>query len=80
MNQESLKKLAGISDAKELRRALEALCLSFGSIKDIRLLHNKDRTEYLCFVEHGSPDLHLSMVEKLGGINYGYSVAFRIPF
>jgi hypothetical protein len=80
MNQESLKKLAGAANAEELRRAIEALCQPFGKLKDIRLLPNKHGGDYLCFVELDSPNLNPSVIEKLGGINYGNSVAFRIPF
>ncbi len=80
MNQETLTKLAGILDAGELRREIEALCLPFGGIKDMRLLRDENRKEYLCFVELDSPSLNSSMMRTLGGINYGNSVAFRIPF
>ena len=80
MNQENLRKLAGASNAEELRQAIEALCRPFGSIKDIRLVSDMHGREYLCFVELDSPDLNPSMIEQLGGVNYGYSVAFRIPF
>ena len=80
MNQESLKKLAGISDIEELRRAIEALCLPFGGVQEIRLLPDQRAEAYLCFVKLDAPHLNPSMMDKLGGINYGDSVAFRIPF
>jgi hypothetical protein len=80
MNQGGLEKLARASSAEELRRAIETLCRPFGNLKDVRLLPNKDRGEYLCFVELNSPHLNPSIIEKLGGIDYGNSVAFRIPF
>jgi hypothetical protein len=77
---EHLKKLAGMSNVEELRAAIEALCLPFGSIKDVRLIPEAHGVEYLCFVELDSPNKNAFMIEQLGGINYGYSVAFRIPF
>jgi hypothetical protein len=80
MKPETLKKLAGASSVEELRQAIEALCLPFGGIKEIRLLPETQSRAYLCFVELDSPYKHGSMIEQLGGINYGYSVAFRIPF
>lgn len=80
MNPESLKSLAGASTAEELRAALAALCLPFGGIKEIRLIPDAHGREYLCFVELDSPKANPMMVEQLGGVNYGYSVAFRIPF
>lgn len=80
MNQENLKKLAGVSNAEELRRTIEALCRPFGSLKDIRLLPDEHGEGYQRFVSLDSPNLHPSMIEELGGINYGYSVAFGIPF
>jgi hypothetical protein len=46
----------------------------------MRLLRDENRKEYLCFVELDSPSLNSSMMRTLGGINYGNSVAFRIPF
>lgn len=79
MNQENLKKLAGLSSTEELRRAIEALCRSIGSLKNIHLLPIKDGKEYLCFVEFDSPKLNLSMIEKLGGINFGNGVVLTIP-
>lgn len=80
MNKESLKQLAGISDVEQLRRAIETLCLPFGGVLDIRLLPDQRGEEYLCFVELDPPNPNPSMIDKLGGINYGNSVAFRIPF
>ncbi len=80
MNQESLKKLAGLSDIEELRQAIKALCLPFGSVQDIRLIRDQGGEEYLCFVNLHSPHLNPLVIERLGGIDYGNSVAFRIPF
>jgi hypothetical protein len=82
MNQETLKKLEGISDIDDLRRAIEALCVPFSGIKDIRLLRNKTYREFLCFVDldaPDSPDLKAPIVEIFGGIDFETSVAFRIP-
>ena len=56
------------------------MCRPFGSIKDIRLVSDMHGRGYQCFVELDSPNANPSMIEQLGGINYGYSVAFRIPF
>lgn len=80
MNPESLKKLASASNAEELRKVVEALCLPFGGLKNIRLLPNKLGGEYLCFIEFDSPNKNPSVIEQLGGFNYGHSVALRIPF
>ena len=49
-------------------------------MKDIRVLRNKYRGEYWCFVEPGSPDIMQSMIAKLGGIYFGNSIAFKVPF
>jgi hypothetical protein len=80
MNQESLEKLAGVSDIEELRQAVEALCLPFGSVQNIRLIRDRGGKECLCFVNLHAPHLIPLVIEKLGGIHYGNSVAFRIPF
>jgi len=80
MNPESLKKLAGISNIEEMRRAIEAMCLPFGSVQEIRLLPDQRGEAYLCFVTLASQHMNPPMMDKLGGINYGNSVAFRIPF
>ena len=80
MNQEHFKKLAGAADAEELRRGIEAMCQPFGSPKDIRLLPNMRDEEYVCFVELGSPNLNVSIIENFGGFYFANGVAFRIPF
>ena len=80
MNQEQLRKLAGASNADELRRAIEALCEPFGNPKNIRLLPNRQSEEYVCFVELGSPKLNSSIIENYGGAYFANGVAFRIPF
>ncbi len=80
MKPESLKSLAGASTTEELRTAIATVCMRFGGIKEIRLIPDAHGREYLCFVELDSPNANPPMVEQLGGINYGYSVAFRIPF
>ena len=80
MNQEHFEKLAGAANAEELRRAIEALCQPFGSPKNIRLLPNRHREEYVCFLELGSPNLNSSIIENFGGIYFANGVAFRIPF
>ena len=80
MKPENLKLLAAASTAEELRTAIAELCQPFGNIKGIRLIPDAHGREYLCFVELDTPGANPSMVERLGGINYGYSVAFRIPF
>lgn len=80
MNLEILKKLDAASSTEELRNAIETLCLPFGSVKNIRLLSNLQGDEYLCFIELGSPNGNASVIEHVGGINYGDCVAFRIPF
>jgi hypothetical protein len=80
MNPESLKKLAGASNINELKKAIEALCLPFGGIKNLRLLPDDYGAEYLCYVELDSPQLYPFMIELLGGSTYGTSVVFRIPF
>ena len=80
MNQENLKKLAGITNIEELRRAIEAMCLPFDPVEEVRLLPDTGGQEYLCFVKLESFNLNPAMIQKLGGINYGNSVAFRIPF
>ena len=80
MNREHLEKLAGVANAEELRRAIEALCQPFGSPKTIRLLPNRHGEEYVCFVELGSPKLNLSIIENYGGIYFANGVTFRIPF
>jgi len=80
VNQETLRKLGGASNAGELQRAIAALCKPFGSLTNIRLRPNKHREEYLCLVEFGSPNLNPSIIEKLGGIDFGNGVGFRIPF
>ena len=76
---ESLRKLAGISDAQELRRAIEAMCATFGPIKFCRLMYNENRKEYLCLVELQSANLHSAMIQGLGGDMFGDCVAFNIP-
>lgn len=80
MKPESLKALAGASTVDELRTAIARMCMRFGDIKEIRLIPDAHGREFLCFVQLDSPNANPSMVEQLGGINYGYSVAFRIPF
>lgn len=80
MNPEHLSKLADASDVEELRSAIETLCRPFGKLKDLRLIPDRRGCEYLCFVSLEPPDLNPTIVEKLGGIYYGTSVAFRIPF
>lgn len=80
MNQESLKKLAGITNIEDLRRAIEAMCPPFGPVEEVRLLPDTRGQEYLCFVRLASFNLNPAMIDKLGGINYGNSVVFRIPF
>ncbi len=79
MNQQTLKKLAGLKNSEDLSRAVEDLCRPFGKTRDIRLLHNQKRGEYLCFVEFDPPSISASVIDKLGGINFGSGVAFRIP-
>ena len=80
MNQEHFEKLAGAASAEELRQAIEALCQPFGSPKNIRLLPNRRDEEYVCFVELGSPNLNVSIIENFGGFYFANGVAFRIPF
>lgn len=80
MNQKHLEKLAGVADAEELRRAIEALCQPFGSPKGIRLLPNMHGGEYVCFVELGSATLNSSIIENFGGSYFANGVTFRIPF
>lgn len=79
MNQVSLDELAGVLNAEELRRAVEALRLPFGRMKSVRLPHETDIEKYLCFVELNSPNQHLRMIETLGGIIVGNSVLVRFP-
>lgn len=79
MNQEILDKLAIVSGAEELRRAIEALCRPVGSLKNIHVFPTEHGNEYLCVVELDSPNLNFSIIEKFGGINFGNGVAFRIP-
>ena len=80
MNKETLATLAGISDVAALRDAVERLCLVFGRVRDIRLLPDNHGEAYLCFVTFESHELNPRVIEALGGISYGSSVAFRIPF
>ena len=80
MNQKHLEKLAGAANAEELRHSIDALCQPFGSPKNIRLLPDKHRDQYVCFLELGSPDLNSSIIENLGGFYFANGVAFRIPF
>ena len=79
MHQEIQKQLSEISDKEALRRAIAALCESVCNVRGIRLLADQRGIEYLCFVELDTPDLNPSLIEKLGGIIYGDTVAFRIP-
>lgn len=79
MHQEILRQLAGISDKEALRRAIAALCESVCDVRGIRLVADQHGFEYLCFVELDTPELNPSLIEKLGGIIYGDTVAFRIP-
>ena len=74
-----MSKLAGISNAEELRRAVEVLCLPFGRIKAIRLLRDENHKQYWCHVELDSPNLYSSMIDKLGGMHFGGTAVFRIP-
>ena len=80
MNQEHLQKLAEAANVKELQQTIEALCQPFGSPRSIRLLPYGDRSEYVCFLELGPPDLNSSIIENLGGFYFASGVAFRIPF
>ena len=80
MNKETLATLAGISDVDALRNAVEQLCVSYGRVRDIHMLSNNRGEEYLCFVTFESHELNPRVIEALGGISYGSSVAFRIPF
>ena len=80
MNQESLKKLARVSDVQQLRWAIEALCLPFGDIRYPQIVDRKERKEYLCIVEIDSRSGQSSVAERLGGVPYGTSVLLRVPF
>ncbi len=80
MKPENLNLLAAASTLEELRTAIATVCMRFGDIRGIRLIPDAHGSEYLCFVELDSPEANPMMIEQLGGINYGYSVAFRIPF
>jgi hypothetical protein len=80
MDHEHLQKLAGATNVEELQRAVEALCLPFGSPKSIRLLPDRRREAYVCFLELGSPNLNSSIIENMGGFYFANGVAFRIPF
>lgn len=79
MNEESLKKLAGISNMEALRQAIEAMCASICKVRSVRLLPDQHGIEYLCFVELDCPGQNRLLIDKLGGIDYGNSIAFRIP-
>lgn len=73
-------KRAGASNAGELRRAIEALRQPFVHPEDIcPLLDNQDGV-FMCFVELRPANSYPSVIANLGGVNYGNSVAFRIPF
>jgi hypothetical protein len=80
MNQEHLQKLAEASNVEALQRAIEAMCQPFGNPKNIRLLSDRDREAYVCFLELGSPNLNSSIIENMGGFYFANGVAFRIPF
>ncbi len=69
-----------MSDVETLRRAIEAMCTPVCKVRAIRLIPDQRGMAYLCFVEPDSPDLSWSLIEEIGGIDYGNSVAFRIPF
>ncbi len=79
MNREGLARLAEVSSGEELRRALEAMCVPFGRVQDIRLVKNRPNATYLCFVELDSPAACASMMRQFGGIYFGTSIAFKIP-
>ena len=79
MNRESLKKLAGISDPEELRRAVEGLCMPFGGIRSMTFSRVKDTGSYLCLVSLKAPSLRSAMIQRVGGFALGYSVGLRIP-
>jgi len=80
VNQESLKKLAGASNAEEVQRAMKALCEPFGGLKTIWFFPDRRRRQYVCYVGLNSPSLHQALIEMFGGVICGESVAFRIPF
>lgn len=80
MRQEQLEKLAGAANVEELTRAIESLCQPFGRPQSIRLLPYRDRAEYVCLLELGSPDLNSSIIENFDGFYFANGVAFRIPF
>ena len=79
MKLERLSMLAGISDIEGLRQAIEAMCMPEHKVRNIRLLPDSDGMEYLCFVELDAPGRNWLLIDRLGGIDYGSSVAFRIP-
>ena len=79
MNAESLKKLTGISNVEALRQAIEAMCTPVVKVRSVRLLPDRHGIEYLCFIEPDSHELNPMLIDKLGGIDYGNSIAFRIP-
>ena len=80
MNEKALKQLAGISSAEGLRTAVRKLCLPYGDVSRIDLFPLPDDEGYMLFVELVSPTLHPTMINELGGVDFGNSVAFRIPF
>lgn len=79
MNKVHLDKLTGAANVEELQRAIEALCQPFGNPKNIRLLPDRARGAYVCFLELGSPNLNQSIIENFGGTYFANGVAFSIP-
>jgi hypothetical protein len=80
LNQETLQKLAGLSNVEELGQIMEVLCRPFGNVKHISVLPANHAEGYLCVVEFDSPHFNPSIIEKLGGSYFGNSAVFRIPF
>jgi hypothetical protein len=78
VNQETLKKLSGISTIEGLRSAVRDLCLPHGNVKNIQLIRLDHDEGYMCFVELDSLAAYAAMTRELGGVIYGNSVAFTI--
>jgi len=79
MNLESLATLAAASGAEELQRALEALCLPYGGVQNLRLIQDKNDKSYYCFIDSASREGNAALMREFGGTHFGNGIVFRIP-
>lgn len=79
MKSDGLTKLAAASSAEELQRGIEALCVPFGRIQNMRIVKDSKDGAFFCFVDLDSAQANAAMIRQFGGTHFGNGVVFRIP-